>query len=201
MKNVLAIAALLGICTLAGADCRARVVVRHNAVAVATPVVAVATVLATPVAVYTPVSVPVYTASYSGQTASGDASIARQFDQLSQRLDAIAGRLESLATNVQPPAQKSQGNAHPGAAFLGQSCVKCHDSSTAKAKGGDLVFFDLGQLVATPQQQWAMTRAVRKGAMPKGGPKADDNAYDAMIDFFEQANAAKIAAKEMPPVK
>ena len=189
MKNVIAIAALFGLCSIGDADCRARVVVRQQVVAVETPVI--------PVAVYQPVQVPLYTASYSGYTAYSEAALAQRFDALIQRFDALTTRLDALAAK---PAQKpAAGNIHPGAAYLGKSCISCHDSAAAKMKGGGHVYFDLGQLVATPEQQWAISRAIRQGTMPKSGPKAQDNDYQNVLEFFEEIAAQKAAKAEKIP--
>lgn len=187
MKVFLSVLWFFGLCAACAADCRARVV-QHQA---HVPAV----VLATPVYQYQ----PYYVASYSGLTASTEALLAQRFDALGQKLDAFTQRLEQALQQGKTDAK--QVNAHPGAVYLGKSCVKCHDSSTAKTKGGGRVFFDLNQFVAGPEQQWAISKAIRTGTMPRGGPKATDEDYGAVLEFMEDAAAQRAANQKKMPLE
>lgn len=183
--GVFAFLFVLALCAFVDAGCRARVVYAAPQVYAATPIIQ-----------YQAVQYPLYTATYSGFTASSEAVLAARFDMLGQKLDAFASRLEALAQQGAKNGGPKQANAHPGAAYLQQSCVKCHDSGTAKAKGGGHVLFDLGQLVASSDQMWKMSEQVRKGIMPQGGPKATDEQYNDLLELFEGVATQRAAAKQ-----
>lgn len=189
MKSILSIVALLGICAHCGADCRARVSYYRAPAVVYVP----------PVLQYQ--QPPYYVASYSGLTASTEAVLARRFDILGQKLDAFTQRLEQALQQGQ--ANPQQATVHPGATYLGNSCVKCHDAQVAKAKGGGHTFFNLNQFIGTPEQQWAISKAIRTGTMPKGGPKASNEEYDVVLQFMEEASAQRAAKQpeKMPLAK
>ena len=182
MKTVLSVAALLGLCALATADCRRVVRVQHAAVIEVQPVVA---------AVFAPVPVvvPTYTVGYHD---SGTQELIAEVRAMRQQLAAL---------QAGPQSQKTPAPAavHPGLAFLKNSCVNCHDAQVSKAKGGGNTFFSAGELLnLNDAQRLAITTAIYSGRMPKGG-KATDEDVGAVISFFDKGAAA--SAQTMPPAK
>lgn len=131
-------------------NCHAVVVPVVQKVAVVTPVVPVVAV---------PVVVPLYSAAYAPPSAS-----AEEVRELRERLKALEQR---GATRPMPPADPF--NPEPVRAdrlstLLSQSCLSCHGSSVAKAKGGGTVLD--GTL--TPETLGAVIEQVSTGAMPRG---------------------------------
>jgi len=79
-------------------------------------------------------------------------------------------RLRGGSTQPQMPPAREQASA----SMTFNKCASCHDSATAKSKGGGNVFFDQGRLIATADQRLDMIDAIIDGRMPRGGKLKDD---------------------------
>ncbi|HZZ77184.1 MAG TPA: hypothetical protein VFE62_01615 [Gemmataceae bacterium] len=115
-----------------------------------------------------------------------------QIEQLKDRVARLeAQQQKPLPPVVQPSVQpsppaplpaKAQAPAeHPGLTVLRNSCVKCHDSTVAKGKGGGLVLFNAGAFVAQDCKTiLAVTHDVYSGRMPQGAKLSDADVGEVM---------------------
>jgi mono/diheme cytochrome c family protein len=183
--------------TTYGARTRSVVVSEHAIVY--PPTVAV---VAQPVAVV----VPQYSAQYAGLPPE----VLLLLQQMGARLDSIDRQLSAPQvlqpgySPVQPNPPVTQLTPAPAAPAMpaavdppvsaspampklfARSCVNCHDSAVAKAKGNSIVLFsNRAEVPLDCKLQAKLLRAVERGAMPKGD-KATDDEVDEVFDHYSK---------------
>lgn len=181
MKSIQALAALAVVLLAAFADASGcRVVVRqHHHAAAVVHHAAVVQAVAVAEFVAVPVIVPAYSVGYAPQA------------------DAVAAELAKLRAEIQqlkqpgPPAGALAIKEHPGQAVALQSCARCHEAQTAKAKGGGFVLFEAGAPKLDAVQALAAVREVVEGRMPKGAQLSPEQNGDLLSYLAGAAVTAK----------
>ena len=207
MKFVLSTLALLAACFTAGAtDCRRVVHVRqvaavvHHQAAYVAPVAAVA---------YYPAAV--YSVGYN----SGGAESALKFENLQLQIELQKREMEILRRDLQQGNGKPGGggmgptygqpqasaNIHPGVAYLTQACAKCHDSSVSAKMGMGFTMFNGGRLIdLSDKAKLKIVSEIGFQRMPKGGPKLNQEEFNAVMALLDTRPTAPEQIKE-PPTK
>ncbi len=181
---------LLGSVTDAPADCRARVVVRQNAVVVKEKVVVEPAVIAT----FAPlvVAVPQYSVGYAAPAYAPPpatptppaAAASDETAKLRAEIASLRAEMARLKTGSPAPAEvgaKAAPSApkaedRPFVAVLQSKCASCHEARVANAKGGKLVLLNgIEPAALTPAQLLQVVRKTWDGDMPPREKLSDED--------------------------
>lgn len=111
-------------------------------------------------------------------------------DKYDQRTEQL---IQALKTAPGKPGELLPIKAtHPGELVMAQKCAVCHDETTAKAKGGNKVYFKAGAFLDSPENVSAVIgAAIEDGSMPKGGKLSAEEKLDLMRRLVVQTKGEK----------
>ena len=145
--------------------------------------------IVTPAAIATFVPIPLAVPSYGVGYDQGFAGLRAELDALKKQnelLTELLKRSQPSLAPLLPPRTSLSPAAHPGLTVMAKVCAACHDSVSAKAKGGGLVLLDGAGLAALSADTKLKTvRALLKGTMPLGGKLSDEDVTQ-IIDLVSQ---------------
>lgn len=122
-----------------------------------------------------PVFVPQYSVGYAP-----DLQKEREHIEMKLRIEQLE---KKLSEPVPARAQGQQG--HPAIAVMTRSCAKCHDETSAKAKGKGFTLLKSGVVAdLTPDQILDVLDYTSTGFMPKGAKELSGEEVGHLLDYF-----------------